>query len=165
MKNAAFVYTSPMRLYYSSGTTTNNIPKLTFISPTRTSGQHMAFFLTHYINTITQLVLHHHDLTHYSIIKHDLTHYINDILLTHYNNTQQTSLVPRPSHHPVFYHLQYAKMEGLVHFITWMTERSPIERTYFAQAFFVLSGMFSASPGTCNAHTQPNLSSAGVFSL
>ena len=29
-----------------------------------------------------------------------------------------TSLVPRPSHHPVFDHLQYAKMkgEGLVHF-------------------------------------------------
>ena len=32
--------------------------------------------------------------------------------LTHYNNTQQTSLVPRPSHHPDFDHLQYAKGGG-----------------------------------------------------
>ena len=36
------------------------------------------------------------------------------------------SLVPRPSHHPVFDRLQYAKTEGesLVHFITWMTSVS-----------------------------------------
>ena len=33
------------------------------------------------------------------------------------------SLIPKPSHHPVLDHLQYAKTkgEGLVHFITWMT--------------------------------------------
>ena len=36
------------------------------------------------------------------------------------------SLVPRPSHRPVFDRLQYAKMEGegLVSFITWMTSVS-----------------------------------------
>ena len=40
----------------------------------------------------------------------------------------EVSLVSRPSHHPVFEHLQYAKMEeeGLVHFITWMTFYLPI---------------------------------------
>ena len=36
------------------------------------------------------------------------------------------SLVPRPSHHPVFDRMQYAKMEGggLVHFISCMTSVS-----------------------------------------
>ena len=36
------------------------------------------------------------------------------------------SLVPRPSHRPVYDHLLYAKMEGegLVHFITWMMSLS-----------------------------------------
>ena len=36
------------------------------------------------------------------------------------------SLIPRPSHCPVFDHLQYAKTEGenLVHFITWITSVS-----------------------------------------
>ena len=36
------------------------------------------------------------------------------------------SLVPRPSHRPVFDRLQYAKMEreGLIHLFTWMTSVS-----------------------------------------
>ena len=40
-----------------------------------------------------------------------------------YNQRTHPSLVPRPSHCPVFGRLQYAKIEGegLVHFITCMT--------------------------------------------
>ena len=62
------------------------------------------------------------------------------------------SLVPRPSHRPVFDHLQYAKTEGegLVHFVTLRMSvstqvdrgggRSPlIERTHFVHAFFTLN--------------------------
>ena len=59
------------------------------------------------------------------------------------------SLVPRPSHHPFFDRLQYAKMEGegLVHFYhvngvsvylgRQRGEWSPIERMHFMHTFFI----------------------------
>ena len=57
-----------------------------------------------------------------------------------------SSLVPSPSHGPVFDCLQYAKTEGegLVHFITWMTLCLPRwteggRGTHFALAFFILN--------------------------
>ena len=64
---------------------------------------------------------------------------------------RDTSLVPRPSHCPVFDRLQDAKTEGegLVSFITWMTSVSTrvdrggegflIERGHFTHTFFVLN--------------------------
>ena len=61
------------------------------------------------------------------------------------------SLIPRPSHHPIFNHLQYTKTEGgrpgpFYHVNDVLStqvdrrggEGSPIERTHFACAFFVL---------------------------
>ena len=60
------------------------------------------------------------------------------------------SLVTRPSHHPAFDHLQYAKMEGeggilsrndiSVYLGRQRREGgSPIERMHFVHAFFVLN--------------------------
>ena len=58
------------------------------------------------------------------------------------------SLVPRPSHRPVFDRLQYAKMEGersgIIYHVNDVSvyrggEGSLIERTLFADAFFILN--------------------------
>ena len=70
------------------------------------------------------------------------------------------SLVPRPSHHPVFDHLQYVKMkgEGLVHFITSVSidrggEGFPIKGMSL-KPFLVVS---IPSTGVSNIHKVTNV--------
>ena len=63
------------------------------------------------------------------------------IIYMYFTSYVQCSLVPRPSHHPVFDHLQYAKTEeGLIHFyhvkdVSVYTEKEWALRPYVSCSF------------------------------